>query len=238
MECSYGGRRSCNAAGTKESVAAVPVVLTYATLDTCSTGSFILDDIAAILKVKDMNTQLMVKNVNGTKLDDSKVLNGLVVTDLNGDHPIQLPKIFTKEDLSTPITLPMPELAHRWKHLRNIAKDLPPQLPDARIGLLIGSNCPKALEPVDVLASEDGGPFAIKTFAGWAIVSPLYMCGKEHPTIICHKVAAKEVGSGRHLDHHFMVESKVREIVTPQALNEMLALDFSERTDDKEQEYS
>ena len=133
--------------------------------------------------------------------------------------------------------MPTPELAHRWKHLRNIAKDLPPQFPDARIGLLIGSNCPKVLEPVDVLASEDGGPFAIKTFAGWAIVGPLYMCCKEHPIVICHRVAAKEVGSGRHLDHHFMVESKVREIVTPQALNKMLELDFSERTDNKEQEY-
>jgi len=156
---------------------------------------------------------------------------------LNGDHPIELPKIFTKEDLSWSKNVPTPELAHRWKHLRNIPKDLPPQFPDARIGLLIGSNCPKVLEPVDVLASEDGGPFAIKTFAGWAIVGPLYMCGKEHPIVICHRVAAKEVGSGRHLDHHFMVESKVREIVTPQALNKMLELDFSERTDNKEQEY-
>ena len=35
-----------------------------------------------------------------------------------------------------------------------------------------------------------------------------------------------------------MVESRVKEIVTPQALNKMLELDFSERTEDKEQEYS
>jgi len=115
----------CNAAGTGESFTAVPVVpvrlksaesevLTYAMLDTCSTVSFILDDIAAILKVKGVNTQLMVKTVNGTKLHDSKVLNGLVATDLNGDHPIQLPKIFTKEDLSTPNNVATPELAHRW----------------------------------------------------------------------------------------------------------------------------
>ena len=134
---------------------------------------------------------------------------------MKGENPIQLPKIFTKDELSTPKTVPTPELAYRWKHLRSIAEDLPLQLPDVRIGLLIGSNCPKALKPIDVLASEDGGPFAIKMFAGRAIVGPLYMCGMEHPTVSCHRVAAKEVGSGRHLDHHFMVESKVREIVTP-----------------------
>ena len=63
------------------------------------------------------------------------------------------------------------------------------------------------------------------------------MCGTEHPNANCHKVAATEVGSGRHLDHHFMVESKVREIVTQQVLNKTLELDFTERTDDKEQEY-
>ena len=83
------------------------------------------------------------------------------------------------------------------------------QLPYVRISLLIGSNCPKVLKPIDVLASEDGVLLAIRTFAGWAIVGPLYMCGTEHPNVNCHKVAAAKVGSGRHLDHHFMVESKV-----------------------------
>ena len=165
-------------------------------------------------------------------------MNGLIVTDLKGKNPIQLPKIFTKEDLSTPENVPTPELAHRWKHLRSIAKELPTQLPNVRIGLLIGSNCSKALEPIDVLASEDGGPFAIRTFAGWAIAGPLYMCGTEHSNVNCHKVAATEVGSGSHLDYHFMVESRVREIVTPRAVNKMLELDLSERTEDKEQEYS
>ena len=35
-----------------------------------------------------------------------------------------------------------------------------------------------------------------------------------------------------------MVENKVREIVTPQALNKMFELDFSEQADDKELGYS
>ena len=64
------------------------------------------------------------------------------------------------------------------------------------------------------------------------------MCNTEHSNVNCHRVAATEVGSDRHLDHHFVVESRVKEIVTPQALNKMLELDFSERTEDKKQEYS
>ena len=126
----------CNAVGTKESVTAfsvVPVrlksaereVLTYAMLDTCSTGSFVLEEIATTLGLKGVNTQLMVQTVHGAKLHDSTVLNGLIVTDVKGENSIQLPKIFTKEDLSTPQNVPTPELAHRWKHLRSIAKELP-----------------------------------------------------------------------------------------------------------------
>ena len=240
---------TCNATGTEKSISAVPIVpvllrsaesevLTYAMLDACSTGSFVLEDIVSSLGVEGTDTQLVVKTVNGSKLHDAKVLNGLVVSDLKGDNAMQLPKIFTKKDLSTCENAPSPDLAHRWKHLKGIEADLPPQLPNAKIGLLIGTNCPKALEPIDVLASEDGGPFAIKTFAGWAVVGPLYMCNDEHPTVNCHRVAAMEVCSGRHLDHHFMVENKVREIVSPQVLNKMFELDFSERTDDKEQAHS
>ena len=39
-------------------------------------------------------------------------------------------------------------------------------------------------------------------------------------------------------DHHFKVENKVREVATPQALNKIFELDFSEQTDDKEQGHS
>ena len=215
---------ACKAAGVVKPVSAVAIVtvrlrsaesevVTYAMLDTCSIGSFIFRDIAASLGVKSADTQLMVKTVNGMKLLDTEVLNGLVVSDLNGDNTLQLPTIFTKEDLSTCEDVPTPKLAYRWELLKPIATDLAPQLPDAKIGLLIGSNFPKALEPLDVLASQDGGPFAVKIFAGCAIVDPLYMSNKELPMANCNRVAAKEVGSDRHLDHHFMVEDKVREIL-------------------------
>ena len=62
----------CNAVGTQESVTAVPVVpdklkstesevLTYAMLETWSTGLFILDDIATTLGSKGVNTKFVVK---------------------------------------------------------------------------------------------------------------------------------------------------------------------------------
>lgn len=74
-------------------------------LDTCITGLFILDDIATTLGSKGVNTQLMVKTVNGTELHDSKVLNGLIVAELKGENPIQLLEIFKR-------TSPHPKCAY------------------------------------------------------------------------------------------------------------------------------
>ncbi|XP_074606450.1 uncharacterized protein LOC141859501 [Acropora palmata] len=240
----------CNVVATGTALTAVPVVLvklkaaesevvTYAMLDNCSSGTFIHEDVATTLGVEGADTKLMVKTVNGPVLLDTKVLSGLIVSDINGSNSIQLGKAYTKDDIAAvEEDVPVPELARRWTHLECIQAELPPRLPGAKVGLLIGSNCPKALEPVDIVASENGGPFAVKTFAGWAIVGPLHMCNKEHSTVSCSRVAVKEVGSDRPFDHHFMVEDKVKEIVTPQALNKMFELDFSEKPDDKKQGHS
>ncbi len=44
---------------------------------------------------------------------------------------------------------------------------------DAEIGLFIGTNAPKAIEPWQVIASADDGPYAIRTRLGWTINEPL-----------------------------------------------------------------
>lgn len=62
----------------------------------------------ATIGVKGVNTQLTMKTVNGTKLHDSKVLNGLIVTDFKGENAIQLPKIFTKEGPKMCLSLSLP----------------------------------------------------------------------------------------------------------------------------------
>ena len=72
----------------------------------------------------------------------------------------------------------------------------------------------------------------INTFAGWAIiVGPLNLSKKDHQTVNCNRIAVVEVGSEKPLDHHFTVEDKVKEIVTPQALIRMFELDFPERSE-------
>ena len=57
----------------------------------------------------------------------------------------------------------------KWPHLCDVHINTI----DSDIGLLIGVNVPKAIEPWDVISSADEGPFAVKTALGWVINGPL-----------------------------------------------------------------
>ncbi|TWW62354.1 hypothetical protein D4764_04G0010010 [Takifugu flavidus] len=43
----------------------------------------------------------------------------------------------------------------------------------AEVGLLIGANVPKAMEPLQVVNSVDNGPYAVRTILGWTVNGPL-----------------------------------------------------------------
>ena len=58
---------------------------------------------------------------------------------------------------------------NQWHHLKNIHL---PEL-DCEIELLIGSDVPKALEPLQVIRSVGDGPYAVETMLGWTVNGPL-----------------------------------------------------------------
>ena len=73
-------------------------------------------------------------------------------------------KIFTKDETpGTETEIPRPELYRKWQYLKRVAEQVPPYMTDVKIGLLI--------EPKDFVASKNGGPFVVLTFAGWTINS-------------------------------------------------------------------
>ena len=120
----------------------------------------IQEDISTTLGVEGADSKLVV---NGPVLLDTKVLTGLIASDINRSNSIQLGKAYTKDDIAAvEEDVPAPELVERWAHLECIQAEFPTRLPGAKVGLLIGSNCPKALEPVDIVVSKSCGPFAVK----------------------------------------------------------------------------
>jgi hypothetical protein len=173
--------------------------------------------------------------MNGPKMHDTKVVNGLVVSDLDGANSITLPKVFSRDEIvGRKSEIPRQELCRKWKHLERVVEQVHLYMENVKIGLLIGTNCPQAIEPRDFVASNNGGPFAVLTFAGWTIVGPLYLSDNENE-VVCHRIVVQEIGSDKPSEHHFMVEESVKELVTPESLNKMFELEFNERHCQKEQ---
>ena len=84
---------------------------------------------------------------------NSSIIQHLQVSDLDENCSIDLPLIYTAADI--PVSskdIPTQEDVDQWPHLQGV------QLPlvDAQIGILIPSDVPTALDPIEVRNSENG----------------------------------------------------------------------------------
>lgn len=68
-----------------------------------------------------------------------------------------------------PENIPKMEDIKRWPYLKVV--DL--TLINADIGLLIGVDAPKAIEPWKIINIVGSGPYAVKKLLGWVINGPL-----------------------------------------------------------------
>ena len=164
----------------------VPVNLTYgcsgktvktqALLDSCSQGTFIMEKLLRDLGVNGQKTSsITIKTVNGEVNNKTTLVEGLKESsskDEDGEW-IELPKSFMKkylpvdqDDIATPSKL------KQWKYLEGIMDKISKRN-DISVGLLIGANCTKALEPLNIIPSCDNGPYAFQTTLGWYIVGPV-----------------------------------------------------------------
>ena len=151
------------------------VLETHALLDSCSQGTFILETLINNLGVKGQKTSIIIKTLNGEVTNKAMVVKGLKVTCGNDDSYdwLELPDTYTKkylpadkEDVATPSKL------KQWNHLESIVGKIN-QKEDISVGLLIGENCAKALEPIDIMPSKNDGPYVFKTKLAWCIVGPV-----------------------------------------------------------------
>ena len=107
--------------------------------------------------------------MTGEKSEELAAVNGLIVSGIScgKEGPvewIEVPKAYSrsflpveKEEIATPKKI------KKWKYLNPITTEVI-QDDDIEVGMLmIGVNCMKALEPVEIIGSQDGGPYAYKT---------------------------------------------------------------------------
>lgn len=228
--CTNPQTASCHAAKSNESVilhAILPVrvktkgntksVITYAFYDDGSGGCFLTENLREQLGVDGERTELQLGTVHGQSLVTTTVVHDLVVTDMEDKYPIEILRSYTRMEI--PVTeqqIPTPELVEQWEHLRGVAKRIHKFIPNLEIGLLIGSNCPAALEPLEVVPRGDEGPYAMRLRHRWTLTGPLHVKDSLNPSnVTCHRIKAREVES-------------VKETVSPQAIQQMFELDFND----------
>ena len=150
-------------------------VKTHALLDSCSQGIFMLEKLLQDLGVNGEKTSITIKTVNGDLNNKTTVVEGLKVSSSKYEDGewIELPKTFAKkylpvdqDDIATPSKL------KQWKYLEGIMDKISKR-DDLSVGLLIGANCTKALEPLNIIPSCDNGPYAFQTTLGWCVVGPV-----------------------------------------------------------------
>jgi len=146
---------------------------TYAFYDNGSVGCFLTESLKNHLEAAGTKRTLQLGTMHGHSLVESVVVKDLVVTDLDGRNPVDLPRAYTRDEI--PVghdQIPTPEIVSRLDHLKEIASEIQAYDRDLDIGLLIGSNCPAALVPHSVVPNKGDGPFALRLNHGWTVSGP------------------------------------------------------------------
>ena len=160
-----------------------------------SKGTFIRTDLARQLKADGMKTTIKIKTLNGEDTQESEAFSGLKVSKSIG-KPVWtgLPVTYAKTDL--PVgdeDVVTPNKIKEWKYLEKIADEIT-QTENISIGILIGGNCSRAMELLEVIPSKNGGPYAFRTLLGWCIVGPVSAGGND-ASVARNRVAVQDLTS-------------------------------------------
>ena len=211
-------------------------VTVYALLDPCSQGTFVLESVVESLKLKDIfYSQVTVKTLNGDQQMKSGRINGLLVSKADSDAAtsIKLPTTYTQADLpfDAEDVVSRDDLL-KWTHFQKMHPKLAVFDESIPFGLLIGANCTKALEPLEVLPSYQDSPYAIRTRLGWCVVGGA--SSAESVSVKCNLIKAAESRCGvQEVEmHETAMHNKVTDDFICHSLKKMYDREFVEKNAD------
>lgn len=145
-------------------------IQTYAFLDPGSSATFCTDKLMHQLNLQGKKTNIQLHTLGQERTMSTDVITGLEVSGLHDNLFIALPEVYTQPKI--PVTkknIPNQRDLSKWPYL----KDVKISTIDADIGMLIGTNAPKAIEPWQIINSQGEGPYAVRTLLGWVVNGPL-----------------------------------------------------------------
>lgn len=127
----------------------------YAFMDPGTLAPFCTDALARQLNLTGRRTEIILSTMSPMRRVKSTILLDLEISGLDENNHMDLTKVFTQKAIPVQKgNIPQQKHVERWPYLKEV------KLPhiDAEVGLLIGANAHKALEPRKV----DNGPYAVK----------------------------------------------------------------------------
>ncbi|KAL0164586.1 hypothetical protein M9458_040339, partial [Cirrhinus mrigala] len=149
------------------------IIKTYAFLDQGSTATFCTEELAKKLNIRGRKTELLLRTISQEQKVNSYELTDLEVCGLEEQDYIQLPTVYTQPDIpAKKANIPQKKDLEKWSYLSRV------HLPtfESEVGLLIGVNAYKAMEPWEIINSQNNGPYAVNTALGWVVNGPISRC--------------------------------------------------------------
>ncbi len=151
---------------------------TYCALDSGSTDCWINEQILHNFSVKPTDTKLTISTMMGKNESNTKIINNIKLTDIDGNNKVTLPVTFTRPNRQWPFTkndVVQPKDVEPYNYLHNV----PFNFVDSSIGILIGNNVPEIMRPLEVIGGPVNQPFASRHSLGWAFNGPINQTGRK-----------------------------------------------------------
>ena len=208
--------------------------LIYAMLDTQSDATFVTERTARVLGLKGKNIHLSLSTMttNDEIVKCCKYSN-LAVRGYNSEIKIALPQAFSRKTI--PMNrqhIPNADMIQGWPHLERLKNQLPPDL-NCDVGVLIGYDCPKALNPREVISAgpNQDGPFAQRTDLGWGIIGIISGADSEESDRVgfSHRIVSHQVTGSQ-----ITLQNRTKALESPADCLRLLEQDFIDRNNNQE----
>ena len=202
------------------------IVETLAFLDNGSQGTLVCDDILHKLGVPSVETSLEIQTVTGRATVKSLIVTGLCVRSVEGEPmaSIMLPKAYTRKTFPYDISdVPTVNSLKKWNYLKDLVEKLPDVSKYESIGILIGTNIPKVLEPLEIIHNREEGQFAHRTRLGWCVTGQMDFVRKTK--ISCNRI---RITGNNTTNHFFRVKEAIKDVSLKEMIIKSQSLDFHE----------
>ena len=192
--------------------------------------------------MKDFGTEgarayININTLNGQEKQSTHILDGIKICKLTPEADkhhkwIKLPSSYTKEEIPVDRSeIATPDKLKQWQYLEKISSFLG-ENDNISVDLLIGANCVEALQPLEVIPSQQDGPYAYSTILGWCVVQPIV--DEKPDAVSCNQIAVLQAENGSIAKHRFQVQNKCEDIGIKEMLRKIYMSDFQDTISERE----